>query len=215
MLSDSRKNYLTGLARQWHQQLDERTACYLSARGVSRAAAVRHGLGTVGTADTDHHSYLGMLCIPYVTPTGVVGFKFRQLDPDGEGPKYTAPPGQRTRLFNAQSIVTRESQVIALCEGELDAIVAGDVLGVPAVGVPGVQNWKPHYRRLFDGYSRVLLLADNDEPKKSGKNPGQEFAEALMAKLDNAERVTLPPGQDVTDFVLAEGGAALRALCSL
>ena len=210
MLSASRKNYLTGLARAFHTRLDETTACYLASRGIDRRLAVRHGLGTVSD-DPDHRSYWGMLCIPYATPTGVVALKFRNLEPGAE-PKYTAPPGQRTRVFNARAVL-RESHMIAICEGELDTIIAEDVLGIPAVGIPGVQNWKPHYRRLFEGYDTVLVLADNDAGKE--RNAGQEFADKLLSKLDNAQQVRLPAGQDVTDLVVSGGPDALRDLCGL
>lgn len=211
MLSASRKNYLTGLARLFHANLDETTACYLHSRGIDRRLAVRHGLGTV-SGDPDHHSYFGYLSIPYATPTGVVALKFRKLDESLPGPKYNAPSGQRTRVFNARAVL-RDSPIIAICEGELDTIVAEDALGVPAVGVPGVQNWKPHYRRMFEGYDRVLLLADNDASKD--RNAGQEFADKLLAKLDNAQQVMLPADMDVSEFVAGHGPDALRDLCGL
>ena len=41
---------------------------------------------------------------------------------------------------------------MAICEGELDTIIASSVLGIPAVGVPGVAAWKPHFTKMFAGY---------------------------------------------------------------
>ena len=110
-----------------------------------------------------------------------------------------------------------------MCEGEFDTIIAEDALGLPAVGIPGVQNWKPHYAKVFEGYARVLILADDDSSKheqrvaegKKSKNSGAEFSKLLCSKLDNAIPVKLPRDMDVSDLVLARGADALRDLCDL
>lgn len=211
MLSASRRSSLTRAAKLFHTHLDHRTASYLSARGIDQRLAVRHGLGTV-SIDPDYQQWWGLLCIPYITPTGVVFLKFRQMDPDHTGPKYLAPSGLKTRVYNARAI-WRDSPVIGLAEGELDTIIAEEALGIPVVGIAGVQNWKAHYTRLFEGYEEVLILADNDSTKET--NAGQEFADKLTRKLDNARQVTLPPGMDVSEFVLAEGADALKERCGL
>jgi hypothetical protein len=81
---------------------------------------------------------------------------------------------QPARLFNAVDL-QKPSDTIAICEGELDAVIASQLL--PSVGVPGVKAWRPHFNRLFGGYRRVLILADNDDKKdgtQSGNGVGRE-----------------------------------------
>jgi DNA primase len=99
---------------------------------------------------------------------------------------------------------------ILIVEGELDA-VAATVAGFPAVAVPGVNGWKPHFRRCFDGIERVLVVCDNDL-KEDGSNPGQELARRLTDTLPSAVRVSLPMGQDVNTTLVDHGAQFLADL---
>jgi len=94
---------------------------------------------------------------------------------------------------------------------ELDTIIASGVLGIPAVGVPGVQAWKSHYPKLFSGYETIYVIGDNDI-KEDGTNPGAEFAKRVANEVINSVIVTLPPGMDINDYYLAHGDVATRAL---
>jgi DNA primase len=85
------------------------------------------------------------------------------------------------------------------------------MVGIPAVGVPGVQAWKPHYAKLFNGYDTVYVVGDNDV-KEDGSNPGMEFAKRVANEIFNSQIVTLPPGMDINDYYLAHGAEATRAL---
>ncbi len=98
--------------------------------------------------------------------------EFQAKIDDGK-PKYGSPTGQKAHLYNVSDI-TLMSPYILVCEGELDTIIASGVLGIPAVGVPGVQAWKSHYPKLFGGYETVFVVGDNDI-KEDGTNPGAEF----------------------------------------
>jgi DNA primase len=113
---------------------------------------------------------------------------------------------QPARLFNAVDLQL-PGDAIAICEGELDSIIASQIL--PSVGVPGAKAWRPHFNRLFGGYKRVLVLADNDD-KKDGSNPGMELAEKVLQEVEHAELISLPPGSDVNSVVLDEGLEGLR-----
>jgi DNA primase len=149
-----------------------------------------------------HENYQGWLSIPYLTAMGhCVGFKFRRLD-EGK-PKYGAPLGQKGHLYNVSDIII-SSEYIAICEGELDTIVASAILGIPAVGVPGVQAWKPHFTRMFSGYGRVYIVGDNDV-KEDGSNPGAEFSRMVAQEVSNSTIVSLPAGMDLNDLYLAKG----------
>ena len=102
---------------------------------------------------------------------------------------------------------------IVVCEGELDTVLVSGVLNLPAVGVPGVANWKPHYSRLLNGYDTVYVAGDNDIPKDpDGDNPGQLFAKRVASEVMNATIVTLPPGMDITDYYLQNGYDETRRL---
>ena len=206
LLSNERLTLLQDLALNYNQKIDERTAFYLHGRGFSKELANAHLLGTVPVdCDPSHVQFIGWLSIPYRVVHGVAGFKFRRVD-ELPGPRYMAPMHQPARLFNAVDLQL-PGDVIAICEGELDTVVASQI--VPSVGVPGAKAWRPHFNRLFGGYRRVLVLADNDD-KKDGSNPGMELAEKVLQEVEHAELITLPPGSDVNSVVMEEGLDGLR-----
>jgi DNA primase len=173
---------------------------YLNSRGLLEQAE-RFRLGYVAEPAPGHEDrFKGMLSIPYLTPSGVVAFKFRRLD---EGlPKYNGPTGQKHHLYNVQAIIDAVEQVL-IVEGELDAIAA-TAAGLPAVAVAGVNAWKPHFTRCFDGIGRVIVVTDNDL-KEDGSNPGQDLARRLTEVLSNAVRVSLPLGEDINSTLVSHG----------
>ena len=174
---------------------------YLNSRGITTDVAMEFGLGYVVTEAPGHDDrYRKMLSIPYATPNGVVGFKFRHID--GREPKYLAPVGQKVHLFNVGAII-RSVQKILVVEGELDAIVAESV-GYPAVAVGGVNSWKSHFSRCFDGIGKIVICTDNDE-KADNSNPGQELARKLADVLPQAIRVSLPYGHDINSTIQTYG----------
>jgi len=158
-------------------------------------------LGSVVEPSSGHELAVGMLSIPYRTPAGVVGLKFRRLD--NGTPKYLWPTGQKVGLFNVVDL-HKDSSTIAICEGEIDTIVLSGLVGIPAVGVAGVSQWKPWFPKLFESYSRILIFADNDV-KEDGRNPGQELAKRIKEDLDRAEVVHLDANSDVNEMYLTYG----------
>lgn len=196
-------------AQHYAANLSEEAAQYLEGRGISREVAQQFSLGTIVDPHLGHEGHQGWLSIPYLTVLGhCVGFKFRRLD-DGK-PKYGSPLGQKAHLFNVSDI-TLDVPSIVVCEGELDAIVLSGICGIPAVGVPGVTAWKPHFARLFTGFDVVYIVGDNDV-KEDGSNPGAEFARRVAGELVNGQIVQLPPNMDINDLYLAEGPEALTHL---
>ena len=198
-------------ANRYADQVDEATLKYLEGRGISEEVAALYSLGTVTEPMNGHELHVGWLSIPYITAMGkCVGFKFRRLD-DGK-PKYGQPVGATTHMYNVSDI-TKPYGRIVVCEGELDTILVSGVLNIPAVGVPGVANWKPHYPRLLNGYDMVYVCGDNDIPKEpDGDNPGQLFSKRVASEVMNATIVTLPPGMDITDYYLQNGYDETRRL---
>lgn len=148
--------------------------------------------------------YRGLMSIPYIRPhplpgLSVVSIRYRRVG-EGEGSKYLTAHGDHPRLYNTKALL-RNSPVVAITEGELDAITA-HTCGIPAVGVPGAQSWQPWFREPFLGYREVFVLADGDEP-------GMKFANVVAKTLPNAKVVPMPPGDDVNSLVSSEGKQAL------
>jgi DNA primase len=189
-------------AIQYNKDLSAEAVNFLADRGISKEVADQYLLGSIVLPVAGHENYKGWLSIPYLTVMGhCVGFKFRRLD-EGK-PKYGAPLGQKGHLYNVSDIIL-SSEYIAVCEGELDTIIASAILGMPAVGVPGVQAWKAHFNRMFTGYGRVYVIGDNDL-KDDGTNPGAEFSRMVAQEIGNATIVSLPAGMDLNDLYLAKG----------
>ena len=200
---------LTEAAKHYSRNITAEALSYLEERGISDVVASQYSLGSVVDPINGHEMHEGWLSIPYMTANGIcVGYKFRRLD-DGK-PKYGSPTGQKAHLYNVCDI-TLQSPYIVVCEGELDAVITSGVLGIPAVGVPGVASWKPHFPKLFGGYDTIYIVGDNDV-KEDGSNPGAEFAKRVANEVMNSTIVTLPPGMDINDYYLAHGADATRAL---
>lgn len=205
-LSESQKQSLWEAASRYRESLlgspaDE----YLVSRGINAdLPEVRaFGLGFVSEPLSGHEKYTGCLVIPYLRRNAAgewttVSLRFRRID--GGTPKYLTMPGDRPRLFNTVAL-TRRAIDMSICEGELDT-VAAELAGVPAVGVPGTQVWKPYMRELFLGYRRVNILADGDDP-------GMEFARTVAGQLPNSRILQMPAGADVNQLVKDEGLQAL------
>lgn len=173
---------------------------YMVSRGLD-SMAERFKIGYVVEPAPGHDDrYKGMLSIPYLTPNGTVGFKFRHID--GREPKYLAPAGQRQHMFNVQAVLDAVNYIVVV-EGELDAIAAESV-GIPAVGISGSNAWRSIYSRCFDGISKVIVCTDNDD-KQDGSNPGQELARKISDNVSQSIRVSLPIGQDVNSTILNQG----------
>jgi DNA primase len=106
-------------------------------------------------------------------------------------------------MFNVIDLHTG-SPVVAICEGELDTLVMSALVGIPAIGVAGVSQWKPHFPKMFEGFEKIIIFADNDV-KEDGRNPGMELAKRIKEDLDRAVVVNLPGNKDVNQVFLEDG----------
>ena len=209
MASNVQSKLLLEAAQRYAQAISPEALAVLDARGISEVVAAKYQIGTITEPINGHEMYEGWISIPYITASGsCVGFKFRRLD-DGK-PKYGSPTGQKAHLYNVADITIMKPYVV-VCEGELDTIIVSGVLGIPAVGVPGVAAWKSHFPKLFGGYETVYVVGDNDV-KEDGSNPGAEFAKRVANEVMNSTIVTLPPNMDINDYYLAHGAKATRKL---
>ena len=209
MASNAQSKLLLEAAQRYAQAISPEALAVLDARGISEVVAAKFQIGTITEPINGHEMYEGWISIPYITASGsCVGFKFRRLD-EGK-PKYGSPTGQKAHLYNV-SDVTIMKPYIVICEGELDTVVVSGVLDIPAVGVPGVAAWKPHFPKLFGGYETVYIVGDNDV-KEDGSNPGAEFSKRVANEVMNSTIVTLPPNMDINDYYLAYGADLTRKL---
>ena len=192
--SASQRESLTRAAKYYHSALHE-AEDYLAGRGITLEAATRARLGVVLEPLTGHEAYINRLAIPYITRSGVVDVRFRSLDLSE--PKYMGMAGASTHLYNVGALF-RASSYICICEGEIDTITLDAVCGIPAVGVPGVNNWKKHYTRLLADFDKVFLFADGD-------NAGTDFGKSLSRELGNLVVVQMPEGEDVNSMYRLHG----------
>jgi DNA primase len=209
MQSNEQGKLLLEVVTGYSNSLDEATVSYLEGRGISEETARAFSLGTVVDPHPGHEMFQGWLSIPYVSALGIYQcVKFRRLD-DGK-PRYGQPIGQKLHIYNVADCLA-DKQYIAICEGELDAVVMSAEVGIPAVGIPGVAAWKPYYSKLFLGFDTVYVIGDNDD-KEDGTNPGAEFSRRVAGEVLNSQIVQLTPGMDINEFYLANGPQSVREL---
>jgi DNA primase len=209
MQSNEQSKLLLEVVTRYSQSIDEATLGYLEGRGISKQVADQFMLGTVVYPASGHEQFEGWLSIPYITALGMaVSVKFRRLD-DGK-PKYGQPTGQKLHLYNVTDVAVDSSHIV-VTEGELDAVIISGILGIPAVGVPGVAAWKPYYAKLMTGFDTVYVVGDNDL-KEDGTNPGAEFSKRVASEIINSHIVQLPLGMDINEFYLQHGLTELSTL---
>jgi len=182
-----------------HQTNVDQVAEYLSRRGITKEAATIFHLGYVTHDNPSDTEYAGRISIPYLTPAGPVDIRYRAVGEDS--PKYLSRPGAGTKLFNVKDLLV-DSPVLYVCEGEIDAITASAMCGLPTVGVPGANSWQPHFKLLMQDYQRVLVLCDGDEA-------GRQFGKTVCKEVDAAVAISMPAGMDVNDVYLQGGREAV------
>lgn len=146
-------------------------------------------MGVVKDPAVGHETYENRLAIPYITKAGVVDIRFRAMD--NSEPKYLGFPGAETRLYNVNAYF-EASDWICVCEGEIDTITLS-VIGLPAMGVPGVKNLKPHHYRILSDFDKVYVFSDGDQA-------GKDFAKDIARKISGVVAVTLPDNEDVNSL---------------
>jgi hypothetical protein len=184
---------------------------YLGNRGLTadsvKPIVDRFRLGFVEEPFLGDEQYRGFLAIPYLRWSqeqgwSVVSIRYRCIhdhEHTGHG-KYMTKPGDRGRMFNTLALL-QPSPVVAITEGELDAITA-QACGIPTVGLPGAQAWQRWWREPFLGYRDVYILADGDEA-------GYKMGEQVARHLPNSRMIPMPAGEDVNSLVLNHGKQAL------
>lgn len=200
-ISPLKREFLNKATQTYYEALksSEVATEYLKGRGISGEAARHHRLGFVAEPCENHDEMVGMLSIPFITPTGVSALRFRRIT--GSGHKYHQEGGSVSPLFNVRDL-HRPEPYIALCEGELDGVVMSSLVGVPAVALSGLGQWTKQgkiYKRVLVDYDKVFVLMD----PKDKDDAGQKTAKAICRILMNAVNIILP--EDVNDTYLQFG----------
>lgn len=207
------KIFFEQAASQYQRDLagDTNAQGYLRSRGIGPEVAGMFRLGVLHNPLLGHEAYRGRLAIPYLTPNGIATFTFRCLQnhvckdtvlgvrDDGKPikcRKYRAPEDMDRTLYNVLDF-KKDSQVVYICEGEIDAMTLS-VCGFPAIAIPGVNNWKPFFTRCFADYTQVFCVADGDDA-------GYKMGRFLAAEL-KARPIRPPKGEDINS-IYSKGGA--------
>jgi len=193
-LSSSQKNFLLQATQRYAAKI-ELAEQYLLSRQLSVEEAKIFHLGVVEDPLPGHEAYIGRLAIPYITPSGVVDIRFRGIN--NEDPKYMGLVGAKTTMFNTQACFVAD-KYICVTEGEFDCIMMSVKTLHPTIGIPGANNWKPHYAKILDDFDTVIVLADGDAA-------GLEFGKKISRELGNVNIVSMPEGEDVNSMMIKKG----------
>ena len=205
------------------------TINYLRSHGLGKDEAVKYQLGFVNPVEPSDYQFEGRLSIPYITRNGVQAIKYRCVmdhdckeyarDNHPQHAKYAAPLGQEARIFNPAAFFDAED-VLGIAEGEIDAIVATERLGLPTIGIPGVENWtknRKEWRHTLKDYEHILIFVDGDLPsERHPDGAGLEFARAVAKDVGpQARLVRCPSGEDVASMVASGQMDTLRERAGL
>ena len=193
-LSSSQKNFLLQATQRYAAKI-ELAEEYLLSRQLSVEEARVFHLGVVEDPLPGHEAYKGRLAIPYITPSGVVDIRFRGIH--NEDPKYMGLVGAKTTMFNTQACFVAD-KYICVTEGEFDCIMMTVKTMHPTIGIPGANNWKPHYAKILDDFDTVIILADGDAA-------GLEFGKKISRELGNVNIISMPEGEDVNSMMIKKG----------
>jgi putative DNA primase/helicase len=128
---------------------------------------------TSGDVGLDDSTYAGApaIAIPYADPGGKeTALRYRTaLKKATEGPdnRFRWDKGAKIGLYGLhRTHEAHEAGYVFLVEGESDAHVAW-FHALPAIGVPGANNWKDEWADALDGIAEIFVVV---EPDEAGRN---------------------------------------------
>jgi hypothetical protein len=103
--------------------------------------------------------------IPYAEQNGEqVATRYR-ISPGGDD-KFRWERGSKTTLYGLHKLEEAyDAGYVLLVEGESDCHTAW-YRGLPAVGVPGVDNWRDEWAEHLDGIPKIFVVVEPDEAGK-------------------------------------------------
>jgi DNA primase len=206
LLSKSLRKQLEESASEYQTALRDAPVVhqYLQGRGLTGETALSYRLGYVAQPLPGDGDYVNRLAIPYMTADGsVVDVRYRSLT--DSGPKYLSRPNATARLFSVRSLLA-PTDTMYITEGEIDAITLNQI-GLPAVGIPGANQYQKHWSLLFADFDTVKVICDGDQA-------GRDFGKRLAQEIEGATVIHLPEGRDANDIYVNDGEEALRQAVS-
>lgn len=171
---------------------------YLESRGISEDTILSAQLGI-----ETQGRHAGWLAIPYLNGQGRWRTtRYRSLPPMDKA--YMTVRGSGTHLYN---LAAAQNDVVAICEGELDALILQQ-LGQPAVALPGVTQWQRQWRWLFRNCDLVYVITDHaprdKEEARSAEVRAMNKMRAHIGMVTDVEAIEMPEGKDVNDLWLED-----------
>ena len=102
--------------------------------------------------------YSDSYSIPYYWQSDIVNLRHRLLRPNGQGKYRPEMTGLNNAIFNADLLRTDEPEIV-LVEGEFKAAQLCQ-RGIPAVGIAGINSFKPRWAQLFKRAEVVFVALD-------------------------------------------------------
>lgn len=203
-LSKEQRQYLERAWETYSPHLGDAEE-WLAGRGLGLEFAASRGLGVVTNPLPGHEAATGYLAIPYLTKTGPVNFNFRCIQSHNckeiaHHPKYWRRKGSPVNLYGVQSLAAATDWLV-VTEGEIDALTWQQI-GVPALAVPGAENWKDYWANLLEDFSRVYLAEDGDS---AGKDLWIAMSEHVDQSNTMVVRMRMPDGEDSNSMYLKYG----------
>jgi DNA primase len=199
---------------------------YLQRRGISPALARAKGIGFVGNYQLAKRTLLKLfpladlqavglfnekgnlrlyrhrMVIPFLFDRRVYGIQARNISwrsKAEDGPKEILIGSPRIP-FNTD-ILADEIEEVFLTEGAIDCLSLNEI-GLPAIGIPGAQGFKPEWTALFNDVPDVVIAFDQDE---AGTDGTRKVIEAFaVAGRTGIKAIRWPEGiKDANEFILA------------
>lgn len=171
----------------------------LTPGGFTRADLIASGMMT--SAGRDFHQ--GKITIPYLHNGSVL--QVRGKDPAG---KYTTPPGENVRLYNADAL--RGAEHVVLTEGEFDTLILQQHLraspdprarAIAVVAIPGAGSLPGGNDRFADYFrdaKRVYIALDPDD---TGRREAVKIQALIGSKARIVELPSAAPKCDWTEYL--------------
>jgi archaellum biogenesis ATPase FlaH len=125
--------------------------------------------------------------IPYLSSGHCVQLRGKQI-----GGKYLTPGGEEARLYGLDSL--RGADEVMIAEGEFDSLILRQ-MGFACVAVPGARNFKEEWIGWFDGFRRIYVCFDADDPGEEGA----DRVKKILGKRVRIVHLPKPDGKDSLD----------------
>ena len=159
--------------------------CTLQGYAEAKRLPVEY-LETLGLRDAKYQGSQAVR-IPYHSPDGsetAVRFRLALEKSVGGDLRFKWRGGSKTALYGLERLEeARKAGYVLLVEGESDAQTLWHH-GIPALGIPGADTWKPRWAEHLEGVERVYVVVEPD-------GGGEALKGKLSATSDLSKRLHL------------------------